>query len=71
MIKETITWYKVGEKAPPCAGSYLVRVKTGAVFITHFHEKTKIFSTKRINSMVTHWSERPICFIKESENDHP
>ena len=52
-------WISVKDDLPQKDGSYLVATKNGGVMLTHFYTKSKSFSSKRLNRLITHWMERP------------
>ncbi|MCM1220536.1 MAG: DUF551 domain-containing protein [Lachnospiraceae bacterium] len=64
-------WISVHDLLPESSGSYIVATKNGGVMMTHFYASRNgepgHFSSSRINSLVTHWMERPLPpEIKES-----
>lgn len=58
VLRET-GWVSVKDRLPGEAGTYLVATRNRAVKITHFYLLQQIFSSKRINRLVTHWMPLP------------
>lgn len=56
-------WVSVNDRPPETDGSYIVATKNGGVIMTHFykgsHGSPGKFSSTRMNSLITHWMERP------------